>query len=192
MFVANILSLTAALFAHSVYAGVIASQSSLPYNFTLAALNSSLPNANYTGAPLVLGQNGASTGVSFYVTSTHASYPYNDYPTLALRDNILKAYRTSGPSITNATEVQSGGELVWITTTQGHAGSENYSVIKAPAYRFPVLAAHGIHDLWSLCPFQGGQTNVVFNVSTDQPNAGSDPSQCYQVIINVVPIPQSY
>lgn len=62
---------------------------SLPYNFTIAALNTTLPNANSTGVPLVLGQNGeyklscqimtelnstlsvsgASTGISFYVTS---------------------------------------------------------------------------------------------------------------------------
>jgi hypothetical protein len=87
--------------------------------------------------------------------------------------------------------VQSGGELVWITTTQGHAGSEDYSVLKAPAYRFPVLAAHGIYNLWSLCPFPGGQTNVVFNASTDspaQPGLEFDPSKCYQVMINVVPI----
>jgi hypothetical protein len=58
MFVATILSLATVLFAPSVYAGTIPSQSGLPYNFTLAALNSSLPNANSTGAPLVLGQNG--------------------------------------------------------------------------------------------------------------------------------------
>jgi len=30
----------------------------LPYNFTLAAVNVTLPNANLTGAPLVLGQDG--------------------------------------------------------------------------------------------------------------------------------------
>ena len=105
---------------------------------------------------------------------------------MALKDNILRAYRTSGPSITNATEVQSGGELIWITTTQGHDGSEDYSVVEAPAYSYPVLATHGIYNLWSLCPFEGGQTNVVFNVSADQTNEGFDPSQCYQVIINVV------
>jgi len=32
----------------------------LPYNFTLAAVNVTLPNANLTGAPLVLGQDGKS------------------------------------------------------------------------------------------------------------------------------------
>lgn len=30
----------------------------LPHNFTLSALNTTLPNANSTGAPLVLGQSG--------------------------------------------------------------------------------------------------------------------------------------
>ncbi len=33
----------------------------LPYYFTLAAWNTTLPNANKTGVPLVLGQNGASS-----------------------------------------------------------------------------------------------------------------------------------
>ena len=32
--------------------------SALPYNFTLAAWNETLPNANSTGVPLVLGQDG--------------------------------------------------------------------------------------------------------------------------------------
>lgn len=34
------------------------SETTLAYNFTLAARNTSLPNANETGVPLVLGQNG--------------------------------------------------------------------------------------------------------------------------------------
>lgn len=37
--------------------------------FTLAAYNTSLPNANTTGVPLVLGQAGAISGVSFKVLS---------------------------------------------------------------------------------------------------------------------------
>jgi len=39
------------------------------YNFTLVALNNTLPNANSTGAPLVLGQAGATGGAYLYVTS---------------------------------------------------------------------------------------------------------------------------
>lgn len=38
---------------------------SLSYNFTLAAVNVTLPNANLTGAPLVLGQDGKSRWARF-------------------------------------------------------------------------------------------------------------------------------
>ena len=44
-------------------------EESLPFNFTFAALNLTLPNANATGVPLVLGQNGVVTGAAFEVTS---------------------------------------------------------------------------------------------------------------------------
>jgi len=46
------------------------------FNFTLAALNKTLPNANLTGAPLVLGSAGAVTGESFRVlsVSVYAAY----------------------------------------------------------------------------------------------------------------------
>jgi hypothetical protein len=37
--------------------------STLPYNFTLAAVNTTLPNINTTGVPLVLGQNGKCSAV---------------------------------------------------------------------------------------------------------------------------------
>jgi hypothetical protein len=42
------------------------------YNFTLAAYNKTLPNANDTGVPLVLGQNGAIDGAEFKVLSVRA------------------------------------------------------------------------------------------------------------------------
>jgi hypothetical protein len=60
----------------------------LPYRFTLAAVNATFPNANMTGVPLVLGQDGkskatrlvqgdiltfhvlgATSGITFHVTS---------------------------------------------------------------------------------------------------------------------------
>lgn len=41
----------------------------LSYNFTLTAVNTTLKNANRTGSPLVLGQNGATSGEEFEVTS---------------------------------------------------------------------------------------------------------------------------
>ena len=45
----------------------------LPSGFSLAALNTSLPNANSTGAPLVLGYGGAIVGASFNVLSVRPS-----------------------------------------------------------------------------------------------------------------------
>jgi hypothetical protein len=45
------------------------SSGNLPYQFTLSAYNLTLPNANSTGAPLVLGQAGAISGAQLHVTS---------------------------------------------------------------------------------------------------------------------------
>ncbi len=47
-------------------------------NFTLAAYNSTLPNANSTGAPLVLGQNGAVDGAEFKVLSVRSAPPRSE------------------------------------------------------------------------------------------------------------------
>ncbi|KAF9459256.1 hypothetical protein BDZ94DRAFT_1051458 [Collybia nuda] len=170
---------------------------SLPYNFTIAAVNTTLPNSNSTGVPLVLGQNGASTGISFYVTSTYATYPYNDYPSQGLVDGSLRAFMKSGEWITNATETSSGGTLGWVTSRiYGGPATKIYSVSRVPAEKFPLLAVHGITNLWSLCPFSGfrGQTNVVFNVSADVPPPpflGFDPADCYAVKLNIVPLPMN-
>ncbi|KAF8962082.1 hypothetical protein BDZ97DRAFT_2026110 [Flammula alnicola] len=166
----------------------------LPLNFTLAAVNTTHPNTNRTGAPLVLGQNGASSGISFYVTSTYASFPYDDYPSLGLVNNTLRAYTKDGRWITNATEVRSGQTLGWVTTTiYEQPAPEIYSAIRLPAHEYPLLAAHGFFNLWSLCPFLGNypQTNVMFNVSADLPPSpylGFDPSRCYGVLINILSI----
>jgi len=166
----------------------------LPCNFTLAAVNLTLPNANSTGAPLVLGQAGATDGMTFEVSSTYYSYPYNDFPTLELVNNSLRAFeRTGTVSITNATSVTSGGTLNWETSTYySSPAAQNYAAVWNSGDEFAVLAAYEITDLWSLCPFSGfrGQTNVVFNVSADvppPPYLGFDPADCYPVMLNIIP-----
>ena len=55
-----ILAITTLTFA-SPFAGPTLTD--LPYHFTLAAWNTTRPNANGTGVPLVLGQNGASSQI---------------------------------------------------------------------------------------------------------------------------------
>ncbi|PPR00685.1 hypothetical protein CVT24_000973 [Panaeolus cyanescens] len=183
--------------------------SSLRYNFRLAAVNSTLPNSNSTGVPLVLGQggesfdsaNGATSGLYFYVTSTYASYPYNEYPSLALVNKELHAFTRSGQWITNATEVRNGTTLGWVSTTIYTAPAPQvYTALKNASnstQRYPILAAHGVSDLWSLCTFHGTypQNNVVYNVSAAIEQASAqgaqplpfDAESCYEVLINIVP-----
>lgn len=48
-------------------------------NFTLAAYNTTLPNANATGAPLVLGQAGAVDGAEFEVLSVRGHPCYAEF-----------------------------------------------------------------------------------------------------------------
>ncbi|KAF8344816.1 hypothetical protein F5887DRAFT_885820 [Amanita rubescens] len=185
-----ILAVTTLTFA---YPFAVPTFTDLSYYFKLGAWNTSLPNTNETGVPLVLGQNGASAGLSFQVTSTYYSYPYDDFPFLSLNNGSLRAYRPSGISITNATTPQRGYPLGWVSSTlYTRPASTGFSVIRAPAYRFPVLAFDGIEDLWSLCPFKGfrGQSNVVYDVETDEgiPEAwtGFDTKDCYSVRLYVI------
>jgi len=55
-------------------AGVNKITGDLPYKFTLAALNLTLPNANATGAPLVLSSDGAIDGAEFSITSVRTLF----------------------------------------------------------------------------------------------------------------------
>ncbi|KAJ7454409.1 hypothetical protein FB451DRAFT_1518019 [Mycena latifolia] len=167
----------------------------LPCKFTLAAWNVNRPNANSTGVPLVLGQDSATDGASVEVTSTYASYPYNVYPTVSLSNGSLRAYRASGVWITNATTIASGGLLSWYTSALfDHEAAHIYTAVQehADPHRLRVLATHGVHNRWSLCPFDGplGQTSVVFNVSADvgMPRLGFDPRLCWKVKIQLVPL----
>ncbi|KAJ7259235.1 hypothetical protein C8J57DRAFT_1339840 [Mycena rebaudengoi] len=190
------LTLLASLFMSVVListSGKPAIYTDLPYKFTLAAWNVTRPNANATGVPLVLGEKGANDGASFQLTSTYASFPYNIYPALSLSNQSLRAYRASGFWLTNATSLPSGAPLLWFTSSLfDHDAVRIYTVIQRLKAKFPMLAAHGISDMWSLCPFDGkdAQMSIVFNVSADFaiPSAylGFDPRLCWPVKIHIV------
>ncbi|KIL60332.1 hypothetical protein M378DRAFT_187793 [Amanita muscaria Koide BX008] len=182
-------------FLNFILSGIILTVSftDLAYNFTLSAWNTTLPNVNETGVPLVLGQNGASTGMSFQITSTYASYPYNDFPSMSINNGSLRAYLPSGFWMTNATAPRSGSPLGWVSSTLYSRPAETvFSVVHAPAGRLPMLAASGREDLWSLCPFQGfrGQTSIVYDVEKDDgippSSIGFDVRDCYAVEIYVI------
>ncbi|KAJ2927847.1 hypothetical protein H1R20_g9259, partial [Candolleomyces eurysporus] len=188
---AALVHLTAFSFAQSV-------QSTFPQNFNLAALNTTLPNANTTGAPLVLGATG---GVTVYTTSTWNSFPYGSLNTFGLVNNALRAYLPDGTWAINGTSVTQGGTLTWIASRMYPAPQEQnavYSVVTPPessgSAPLPTLAAYDRADLWSLCPDKNGnypQTRLVYNVaSIENPPSWLpfDPASCYGVVVNVVAV----
>lgn len=168
----------------------------LPYNFTFAAVNKTLPNANSTGSPLVLGAGGATGGLTIYTTSTWYSFPYNDHPSLGLVNRALRAFDKLGNWGTNVTIVRSGEKLVWsrsIMYPNPEDNSRVYSAARVPSSEYPVLAAYNITTLWLLCPDMRfrGQTQLVFNVSAVIPAPqylSFDPYLCYDVTVNLVPV----
>ncbi|KAJ6452804.1 hypothetical protein C8R45DRAFT_1040144 [Mycena sanguinolenta] len=172
--------------------------SDLNCRFSLAAWNVSSDSRNSTGAPLVLGQDGAvEDGPTYQVTSTFASYSENVYPTQSLSNGSLRAYRASGVWETNATAVTSGGPLSWYTSPLFNRDAARiYSAVERDEAGVLLLSAYGYDNLWSLCLFGGtvpgvSQTNVVFNVSANiniSPHElGYDPHSCWKVALHLVP-----
>ncbi|KAJ3490100.1 hypothetical protein NLI96_g1686 [Meripilus lineatus] len=158
-------------------------------SFTLAAYNKTLPNANSTGAPLVLGQAGAIVGASFKVLSTYASYPYDDYPGLTMvNGGIVRGDSLVGTNITAGRFpgfILTGIDLpppaqiyCGLASTSAHGGGTG----------FPKLAAFGDTESWSLCPNGNGpfkQVNVVYKATPD--NFGSYIyDQCYAVDLQII------
>ncbi|OBZ72771.1 hypothetical protein A0H81_06937 [Grifola frondosa] len=160
------------------------------HNFTLAAYNTTLPNANSTGAPLVFGQAGAVDGASFKVLSTSASYPFNDFPLLSLTNGALLP---NGPVQASDANVTAGQELLWVLTTVNlPTPAQIYcAVLDTSPYGggtgFPRLAVHNDIDSFSLCSLDdpNAQNNVVYKASAI--NDGSyDFSTCYPVQIQII------
>ncbi|KAF5384540.1 hypothetical protein D9757_006441 [Collybiopsis confluens] len=163
----------------------------------LSAWNTTLDNANFTGAPLVLGTAGnlACFGVQNLVLTlqTYYSYPYNDYPALGLVDGNLRAFDKEGNWNTNASAPSSGYELLsWATSSFLHdVASTAFSAVEIPSSEYPVLAVDGVHDMWYLCPYNDdylGQNSVYFNISSIESSSGSFTLSCYSVLLNLVPI----
>ncbi|KAJ3772810.1 hypothetical protein FB446DRAFT_772181 [Lentinula raphanica] len=165
-------------------------------NFTLAAFNTTLPNANLTGAPLVLGSGGAIDGESFQVTSTYASYPLDEYPSLGLVGGNLRAFLSDGGWFTNATAPLSGNALGWVTSSfYSDPASTAFSAIWIDDTQpYAILAVNGISNLWSLCPSdapRAGQDTLYFNATTIPSQSGvsgASPIECYPVKVNMVPV----
>jgi len=104
---------------------------------------------------------------------------------MRLSNGNLRAYRddADGSWGANATKVQTGGTLGWVSTIFTVV-APNYSSMTMGQSQYSLLAYDGFYDLWSLCPYSSGQTNVVFNVSENSQDY--DPNQCYRIQINII------
>ncbi|KAJ3992358.1 hypothetical protein F5050DRAFT_944412 [Lentinula boryana] len=181
--------------ANPVQISARSSVTTLANNFTLAALNNTLPNANSTGAPLVLGSAGAIDGESFQVSSTYASYPYNDFPSLGLVGGNLRAFFADGSWNTNASAPLSGDALAWGTSSfYSDPASTAFSAVSDGTTDFPILAVNAIANLWYLCPSDAPrvpQNSLYFNTTTIPSQSGvsgASPVECYSVTVNMVPV----
>ncbi|EMD35782.1 hypothetical protein CERSUDRAFT_115735 [Gelatoporia subvermispora B] len=162
---------------------------------TLAALNTTLPNANNTGAPLVMGQAGAVDGASFAILSTFASFPFNEFPTLSLLNGTLIP-NLPGGILANASDssVAAGTAPSWIITgldlptpAQIYCGVADTDPAGGGT-GFPLLALNGDTDHFSLCSagdFHAAQTNIIWRASSV--NDGSyNFTSCYPVHIQII------
>ncbi|KAL1730919.1 hypothetical protein EV714DRAFT_210036 [Schizophyllum commune] len=166
----------------------------LPYNFTLAALNTTIPDANDTGVPLVLGLEFVFDYSAIYWTSTYASAHNNTFPSLGLVDGALHAYGGSNDSWdTNTVRCDSGDSIGWFSSENGPPGADAFSVVAAAQdHTYSTLAVHGENSLWSLCPTGNdwGLNEVYYNISPTNTWEGNRVvvENCYGVILQVVPM----
>ncbi|KIP01532.1 hypothetical protein PHLGIDRAFT_349127 [Phlebiopsis gigantea 11061_1 CR5-6] len=142
-------------------------------DFRLTALNTTLPNANTTGVPLVIGSVSATTGAESYSLSTYASYPYNQRPNLELFEGRLFAWGSDQYDAVAGVPL-SGSVLEFIAPPQGI--SEQAFCVTPRGSDLYSLAVNGDTTSWSLCPdgHSGGQVRVVYN-ATENSNG------CYSI-----------
>ncbi|KAI1788575.1 hypothetical protein LXA43DRAFT_894395 [Ganoderma leucocontextum] len=157
-------------------------------NFTVAAFNATGTNTDTTGAPLVLGQAGAVDGASFKVFSTFATFPFNQYPSIALVDGRLIP---SGPGTTPTAVngVTAGSEVIFVASNSVDP-SQSAQIWCAVADTdpaghgtgHPFLAVNSDTDSFSLC-MQGSQNNVVYQAAA---GGSYDFDSCYPVKLQLI------
>ncbi|KAL1730908.1 hypothetical protein EV714DRAFT_272238 [Schizophyllum commune] len=166
----------------------------LPYRFTLAALNTTLPNVNDTGV-VFMGQRSSprrfvshSTSLSgLIVDFTWASTGWpSEFPSLALVNGALRAY--DGTKSANASEIMSDEQMWWIESGDPwNPNIDQFTALHAAQHhKYASLAAYGHDSLWSLCVLQLGDSNVIYNVSAD-PSAPIPDKDCHKVILQIIP-----
>ncbi|KAI0364639.1 hypothetical protein BV20DRAFT_974203 [Pilatotrama ljubarskyi] len=151
---------------------------------TLAALNTTLPNANSTGTPLVLATGGAFAGIEIRRFGTWASFGANDYPSFSLVNGTIVL--NDGPKPARAVQVQDASELSFVTSTNGSPinpldGAQIYCGVANPdPTGYATLAVNGDADSFSICR-ETYQQVVIYKAAADRNEA------CYPVKLQIIP-----
>ncbi|OSD00300.1 hypothetical protein PYCCODRAFT_1371414 [Trametes coccinea BRFM310] len=151
-------------------------------SFTIGAINTTLPNANITGAPIVVNSAGAFSDLSVWHLGTWAQYSYPlEYTSIALVNGTL-VITGDGAKPARADTVDAGNSLEWASLNDGSSvptdGAQIYCAVSPPGNQgSPILAVNGDTDSFSLC--QTSFENVVYYKAA--PDRGYDFDSCYPV-----------
>ncbi|KAI9058911.1 hypothetical protein FKP32DRAFT_1596783 [Trametes sanguinea] len=154
-------------------------------SFTIGAINTTLPNANITGAPIVVNSAGATKDASFWHLGTWAQYPSPlQYTSISLVNGTL-IIDGDGATPAQATTVDAGNSLEWFSrsTAVPSEGAQIYCAVSPPGNQgSPILAVNGDTDSFSLC--QTSFENVVYYKAA--PDRGYDFDSCYPVKLQLI------
>ncbi|EIM82641.1 uncharacterized protein STEHIDRAFT_160278 [Stereum hirsutum FP-91666 SS1] len=155
-------------------------------NFTLAALNTTQPNSNTTGAPIILGSAGAIDGASFYDLKTQATY---QYPSAVPALNMTNGGLTSGQYVVGGTVPSNANPGFIATSLNTPAPAEIYCSVVTDGYDYPLLAVNGHTDLFSICreyPCEDTPWEGVYYNATEGTSSCGGPASCYPVVLSIV------
>ncbi|KAI0962655.1 hypothetical protein AcV7_001450 [Taiwanofungus camphoratus] len=154
-------------------------------SFTITAINTTLPNANSTGVPLVLAERADADGYQYYSLATYASAGYNDFPTFSLNNGALIP-NADNPKVQAVDDAPIDGAMIRFTGSNDgsplKAGAQVYCVSLLSNYDYPVLAVNGDLSSFSICYEPEGpllQYNVIYKATSG--SSSYDYSTCYPV-----------
>ncbi|KAH9921904.1 uncharacterized protein B0H18DRAFT_1121199 [Fomitopsis serialis] len=161
------------------------------YNFTLTAYNTTLPNTNSSGAPLVLGWGppGTSPEASYWAISTYAEWHSNDWPYFSLEGGAI--YPNPGPDEQGLGaydyDIASGAEVGFLVlpTEPGRDVPKIYCA--ALRNGDVLLAVNNDADSFSLCQSVPNTSNVLVYQANSNNSDYYDYSTCYGVDVFVIP-----
>ncbi|TFK50689.1 hypothetical protein OE88DRAFT_1726489 [Heliocybe sulcata] len=163
----------------------------LAYNFYLTAVNTTLPNANTTGAPLVLNPQGQnSSGEAIYNVATYHSQPdtMGIWPNFTLDHGTLVAnYPTDLTLSPVGVDTEDGGPVVFTADTtnasQIYCGVADTDPEQGGR---PLLALYNNLSEFSIChQTDGGNADLlIYNASSE--NSLYDYNSCYAVLLHLI------